>query len=103
MQWDLGLQGVGTLAVLSLVFGIFTQVVFWGMASRWLWLVAALLFFVGGLFISEVWFGSATEAELQPNVDGLSFDEVLLAYVVGVPLVLAARVVVGRRQHRVVS
>ncbi len=28
--------------------------------------------------MSEVWFGWATGAELQPNIDGLSFDETLL-------------------------
>ena len=46
--------------------------------TRWLWLIAAAGYFVGGLFISEVWFGWATQEELQPNIDGLSFDEVLL-------------------------
>jgi hypothetical protein len=32
-----------------------------------------------GLLTSEVLFGWATEADLQPNVDGLSRDEVLLS------------------------
>ena len=32
-----------------------------------------------GLLTSEVLFGWATEEELQPNVDGLSRDEVLLS------------------------
>jgi hypothetical protein len=36
-------------------------------------------FFVAGLLISEVWFGSAAQADLQPNIDGLSRDEALLA------------------------
>lgn len=35
-------------------------------------------YFAAGLFISEVWFGWADEEDLQPNYDGLSFDEVLL-------------------------
>jgi hypothetical protein len=30
------------------------------------------------LFISEVWYGWAAQEELRPNIDGLSFDEVLL-------------------------
>jgi hypothetical protein len=30
------------------------------------------------MFISEVWFGWATQEELQPNIDGRSFAEVLL-------------------------
>jgi hypothetical protein len=32
-----------------------------------------------GLFVSEGLFGWATEEELQPNIDGLSRDEVLLS------------------------
>ncbi|MGH9085144.1 MAG: hypothetical protein ACRDYW_06790, partial [Acidimicrobiales bacterium] len=44
-----------------------------------------------GLFVSEVLFGWATEEDLQPNVDGLSTDEVLLGLVLSVvgTLVLA--------------
>ena len=99
MQWDLGLQGIGVLALMSLAFGVFTQVVFWGIASRWLWLVASAASFVLGLFISEVWFGWATEEELQPNIDGLSFDEVLLGFLIGIPVVLGARYLTGR-SHR---
>jgi branched-subunit amino acid ABC-type transport system permease component len=37
-----------------------------------------------------MWFGWATAAELQPNIDGLSFDEVMLfATVSGIVVVLA--------------
>ena len=103
MEWDLGLQGVALLIVLSLGFGLFALLVFWGSASRWVWLVGSAAFFVIRLFISEVWFGSATAAELQPNIDGLSFDEVLLGFVVGVPIVLAARYLTWRRSHRPVA
>ena len=99
MQWDLGLQGIGVLALMSLAFGVFTQVVFWGTASRWLWLAAAAVSFIVGLFISEIWFGWATEEELQPNIEGLSFDEVVLGFVVGVAVVLGARLLVAR-SHR---
>lgn len=88
MQWDLGPQAVGLLIVMSLGFGVFAQLMFWSRATWWVWLLASAAFFVAGLFISEVWFGWATEAELQPNIDGLSFDEVLLGYVVGVAVVL---------------
>ena len=49
--------------------------------THWLWLIAAGTFFIAGLLISEVWFGSATEEELQPNIDGLSRDEALLAFI----------------------
>ncbi|HEX7171768.1 MAG TPA: hypothetical protein VF365_04060 [Candidatus Limnocylindria bacterium] len=78
MEWDLGLQGLGLLALMSLGFGAVAQVVAGRATTRWLWAIAAATYFVAGLFISEVWFGWATEAELQPNIDGLSFDEVIL-------------------------
>jgi hypothetical protein len=49
---------------------------------------------VGGLLTSEVWLGWATERDLQPNIDGLSFDEVLLFDLVsGVVAVLVTRYV----------
>jgi hypothetical protein len=102
VEWDLGLEGFAVLAVMSLAFGIFTQVVFWGLVSRWLWLAASAVFFLAGLFISEAWFGWATEEELQPNIDGLSFDEVMLGYVIGIPIVLVARYLYGR-SHRAVT
>jgi hypothetical protein len=98
MQWDLGLEGLGVLLAMSLAFGVFAQVVFWT-ATRWVWLVASATFLLLGLLISEVWFGWATEAELQPNIDGLSFDEVLLGWLIGVPVVLGARYLTWRGRH----
>jgi hypothetical protein len=105
MQWDLGLQGLGLLVLVSLGFGLVAQLVVGRVSTRWLWLIAAVTYFVSGLFISEVWFGWATEAELQPNIDGLSFDEVLL-----IGLVPGILVVFGtwsmtrtRRLHRPIS
>jgi hypothetical protein len=53
---------------------------------------------VGGP-VREVWFGWATQEELQPNVDGLSFDEVLLGMVRGVAIAALARFVVRRRRQ----
>lgn len=100
MEWDLGLWGLGVLALMSLAFGAFTQLVFWSMAPRWLWLAAAAGSFVVGLVVSEVWFGWATEEELQPNIDGLSFDEVLLGFLIGGLVVLIARGVVWRNHRR---
>lgn len=97
MQWDLGLQGLAVLAVMSLGFGLFTQLLFFSRPMWWMGLLATAAFFIGGLFISEVWFGWATGAELQPNIDGLSFDEVLLGYAIGVPIVLVARYLTRRR------
>lgn len=97
MQWDLGLQGVGLLVGMSLGFGAIAQLVAGRTTTKWLWLVAAAAYFVAGLFISEVWFGWATEEELQPNIDGLSFDEVLLIGLLpGIAVILVARYVARR-------
>jgi uncharacterized membrane protein len=85
---------------MSVIFGVFAQALFWGHAARWLWLAAAAVMFVIGLVVSEVVFGWATDADLQPNIDGLSFDEVLLTFLVGGVVVLVARAFVWRRGHR---
>lgn len=61
LEWDLGLRG------------------------------AAYLLAMSGLVISEVFFGWATEEDLQPNIDGLSRDEVLLGILPGIVAVLFAR------------
>ena len=99
MQWDLGPQGVALLAAMSLIFGLFTQVVFWHAASRWLWAIASVAAFAVGACISEVMFGWATAEELQPNIDGLSFDEVLIGFVLGGFAVLVARYLLYRQRH----
>ena len=80
---------------------VIAQLVAGKATTRWLWLITAAGYFVGGLFISEVWFGWATQEELQPNIDGLSFDEVLLLGLVpGIVAVLVARHVTRRaRRH----
>ena len=102
MQWDLGPGGLGLLLTMALAFGLLAQVV----AGRWagtrlLWLVAGTTYAAAGLLISEWWFGWATEEDLQPNVDGLSFDEVLLIGLVpGVLSVLVTRRVMRRRHDR---
>ena len=80
--------------------GVVAQLIFWGRDdARWVWLVGSVGYFIAGLLISEVWFGSATAEELQPNIDGLSFDEVLIGFVVGVPLMLLARYLTRPRSH----
>jgi len=53
-----------------------------------------------GLFVSEGLFEWATEEDLQPNIEGVSFDEVLVTFLVGAVVVLVARAVVWRRSHR---
>ena len=49
-----------------------------------------------GVLISEVWFGWATEAELPPNIDGLSFDETLLGVSAGVVVLVVVGVLLKR-------
>jgi hypothetical protein len=102
VEWDLGLQGVALLLGMSFGFGVLAWLVAGRAAgtTRWLWLIAAGAFLVGGLVASEVWFGWATEEELQPNVDGLSFDEALLfGLLAGTAGVILTRVVTRRRRR----
>jgi Na+/proline symporter len=96
MEWDLGLTGLGVLALLAIGFGVVAQLLFWG-RGWWIGAAAAVASFVAGILISEVWFGWATADELQPNIDGLSFDEVLLGFLVGVPVLVVVRVLARRR------
>jgi hypothetical protein len=98
VQYDLGLQALGILVGLSVVFGVVAHIVF-GWGTRWMWLIGAIGYFLGGLIASEVLFAWATVEELQPQIDGLSFDEALLGgFVVGVPIVLLVWYVNRRRQ-----
>lgn len=98
MEWDLGLAGVAMLAAMSLGFGLLAQLVAGRGTTRWMWLIGAGTFFVLGLLISEVWFGWATEADLQPNIDGLSRDEVLLGIFPSIAVVLLTRRSIKRRR-----
>jgi hypothetical protein len=95
VQFDLGLAGLSLLIVISLGFGVVAQLL--GKAgTRWLWLIAAAGWFIGGLFASEVVWGAATNEELQPIIDGLAFDESLLGgLIVGALVVLATRYLTG--------
>ena len=97
LVWIAYIEWFQILIALSLGFGIFTQLVFWR-STRWVGLIASVVAFAVGVVISEVWFGWATAAELQPNIDGLSFDEVLIGYLIGIPAVLVARYLTGRSQ-----
>lgn len=100
MQFDLGLAGLGLLIVISLGFGVVAQLL--GRAgARWLWLIAAAGWFIGGLFASEVVWGAATDDELQPIIDGLAFDESLLGgLIAGAFVVLATRYLTGGSPFR---
>jgi hypothetical protein len=50
--------------------------------------------------VSEVWFGWATEEDLQPDIDGLSRDEVLLIGLVPVAVGVMATRWMARRHAR---
>jgi hypothetical protein len=90
MQWDLGLQGLALLGVISLGFGacaaliVGRNVAYRLLASA----ITTVACFGVGLFTSEGIFGWATEEDLQPNIDGLSRDEVLLSSVLTMTLVV---------------
>lgn len=105
MEWNLGINGIAVLVGMALVFGLATELVLAWSTTRWIGVVGTAVYVAVGVFVSEIWFGWATEEDLQPNIDGLSFDEVLLlatpiAWVVmGVVWYLARR---ARNRRRVV-
>jgi hypothetical protein len=83
MTFDLGIAGLGLLALVSLVFGGLVGVLLGRATTRWLWLIGAVGWFAGGLIASEVVWGTLTEQEIQPIIDGLAFDESLLGGLIG--------------------
>lgn len=99
MQFEIGFTGLGLLIGIALAFGVFAQLVV-RTGTRWLWLIAATAWFIGGLFASEVMFGKMTIDEIQPIIDGLALDESLLGgLIVGVVVVVATRFVTGGRPY----
>lgn len=81
MEFDLGIQGLGILLALAVGVGLVAQ--FLPRAgTAWAGVIAGLAAFVGGLFVSEVMFAGVTEAELQPVIDGLAFDEALFGSII---------------------
>lgn len=75
------------------------QLIFLG-REWWNGLIGAIGAFVVGLLISEAWFGWATEEELQPNIGGLSFDEVLIGFLLlGVVALVARYLTLGRKRE----
>ncbi|WP_115787643.1 hypothetical protein [Arthrobacter silvisoli] len=97
MRWDLGFAGLTVLAGMSLVFGMVAHLIIGRTAMRWVWLIAAGAYFIAGLLVSEVWFGWATGEELQPNIDGLSFDEVNLVTLFGIIAAVVLRYLLRRK------
>jgi hypothetical protein len=101
VEYDMGLQGLGILLVISIAFGLLAQLVgrSW---THWLWLIGALGWFIGGFIASEVVWGSMTEGDIQPIIDGLAFDESLLGGLIGGAVAVVATWLVTRtgRMHR---
>ena len=84
---------------MSLAFGAAVYLVAGRATTRWIGLITAATLFGAGLLTSEVWFGWATEEDLQPNIDGLSVDEVLLiGLLAGIASILITRYIT--RHHR---
>lgn len=102
MQWDLGVSGLSLLGAVSLGFGVLAGLL---VGKGWIRRLGATAIttvacFGVGLLTSEWLFGWATEEELQPNVDGLSRDEVLLSGLLTTALVvLVMRYLAHRAQE----
>jgi hypothetical protein len=100
MLLEIGIAGLGLLASISVIFGLVAQLVI-GQRNHWTWLVGAVAWFVGGLFASEVIWGTLTVNEIQPIIDGLALDESLLGGVIaGTIAVIAARILSADRGDR---
>jgi len=106
MQFDLGLTGFALAVVISLIFGLIAQFIGGRRAGTpWLWLIGAAGWLVGGLFASEVLWGTMTVEEIQPIIDGLAFDEFLLGgLVTGIAVVVITLLVTrGNSSNRPMS
>ena len=100
MQFEIGIGGLGLLAAISILFGVIAQVVFIR-GTRWMWVIGAIAWFLGGLFASEVIWGTLTIDEIQPIIDGLALDESLLGgLIAGLATIFAVRVLKTDRSVR---
>ncbi|MFD5277072.1 hypothetical protein ACFWIX_05865 [Pseudarthrobacter sp. NPDC058362] len=99
MQWDLGFGAVALLAAMSLAFGLIARLIVGKGLPKWVWLLSAVAYFCAAILVSGVFFGWATEEELQPNIDGLSFDEVQLVTLAGLIAALMARYLIRRKRR----
>jgi hypothetical protein len=100
MNWDLGSTGLFYLAAMSIGFGLLAQLLSWRAGPKWLWALVSVVYFGVGILVSEFWFGWATEEDLQPNIDGLSRDEVLLFGLVPVAVAVVATRWLAKRHTR---
>ncbi len=95
MKLDLALDGFALIFMFSMIFGGAAHLALAGSSTRWMWLIAAAAFMVGGLVASEVFFATATVEDVQPFIGGLAVDESLVGgLLLGVPAALVAWYVV---------
>lgn len=101
MTYDLGSVGLQILLGFSFGFGAIAQLIVGSRGTRWLWLIGAAGWFVGGLFASEVLVGTMTVNEIQPIIDGLAYDEALLGGLLGgLAVVVVTWFVTGQQRLR---
>ncbi len=103
MEWNLGAQGLALLGAISLAYGAAAWLLVGDGSSRrwWATAITTVACFGVGLLTSEWLFGWATEKDLQPNVDGLSRDEVLLSSLLTtIVVVVVMRYLVPRLRER---
>jgi hypothetical protein len=102
MEWDMGAQGLAALGAISLIFGVLGGLLVGdGLAQRlWTAAITTAACFGIGLVTSEGVFGWATEEDLQPNIDGLSRDEVVLSSALTTAVIVVAYRYVARRHRR---
>lgn len=90
MKLELALEGFALLYMFSTIFGGAAHVMFARSSTRWMWLIGSVAFFIGGLVMSEVFFGTATVDDVQPFIGGLAVDESAFGgLLLGVPVVIA--------------
>ena len=53
MLWDEGLKGLGFLILMSVVFGLIAHALVGSVTTGWLWPIASVAYFIGGLFSDE--------------------------------------------------
>lgn len=101
MDWDLGLEGIALLGAISLGFGVLAGLLVGDGWRRRAWTTVGTVIscFGVGLLTSEWLFGWATEQDLQPNIDGLSRDEVLLSSLLTTVIVVVVTRHFTRRAH----
>lgn len=102
MQWNLGLEALALMGAMSVGFGLIAALLVGGDRRRRVAAAAitTVACFGAGLLTSEWIFGWATEEELQPNVDGLSRDEVLLSSLLTTVVVVLAMRSIAHRSER---